>query len=172
MKSRIGLPEFRRRIFATLFFNHWFSWQRVLKHLHSVLFVARKRGVSHPCTTESVITVLQLLMRQFYFVSYLVVGSDHVSGTATSLRPIGHPQGNRWMNIVWWWNGSCQGISEARSEKPVPLLLSPPQMSRGLSWERTQVSGMRTCVSAGPLIHQSLQMKTYIKFETNSPYFY
>jgi hypothetical protein len=72
--------------------------------------------------------------------------------------------------MEYWWNGSCQGIPEALSEKPVPVPLCPPQTSHGLSWERTWVSAVRTCFTAGPLVHQSLHTKTYTKYETNPTY--
>ena len=41
--------------------------------------------------------------------------------------------------VEWYW----QGKTELLGEKPVPVSLSPPQISHGLAWDRTLASAVR-----------------------------
>jgi hypothetical protein len=156
-------------LICPFFPDQWHSWQPVVKHRHFMLFVSKKRGhYSHPHTTEDVIMVFRLLMRQFHIFYFLMVGWDNFSRTTTSLGAIGHPPGYGWMNMEYWWSGICHGIAEALSKEPVRMPLCPPQTSHALSCERTRTCAVRTCSTAGPLIHKSFQTKTYLTFQSNT----
>jgi len=41
-----------------------------------------------------------------------------------------------------WWNDICR-VNRSTREKPVPLPLSPPQISRRLTWDPSRATGMR-----------------------------
>jgi len=39
-----------------------------------------------------------------------------------------------------WWNGSNRGVPKYSKQKPVPRLLSPPQIPHEVGWDRTWAS--------------------------------
>jgi hypothetical protein len=63
--------------------------------------------------------------------------------TAATKGPIIHPLGDIWwvlrLAIEWYWQGKPEGFGE----KPVPLPLCKPQITHGLTRERTLVSAMK-----------------------------
>jgi hypothetical protein len=148
--------------------DQWLLRQPVLKHRHFMRFVSKKRSrYSHPRTTKDVIMVFRLFVRQFSFFYCLMVGWDHVSGTTTSVRPIGHPPGDGWMNMEYRWNGICHWIAEALSKEPVRMPLCLPQTTHALSCGRTRVCAARTCLTGGHKYTSHFRWKTYITFQIN-----
>jgi hypothetical protein len=47
------------------------------------------------------------------------------------------------MRVDHWWTDTDRGKPKYSEKKPVPLLLCSTQISRGLAWDRTRVSGVR-----------------------------
>jgi hypothetical protein len=58
-------------------------------------------------------------------------------------------------------------MAEVLSNGPARMPLCLPQTTHALSCERTRLCAARTRFTAGPLIHQSFQMKNYITFQNN-----
>jgi hypothetical protein len=79
------------------------------------------------------------------------------------------PVSDHWPSRGWRVNEhglSVEWYLPRNSRNTLPLYL--PQTTHALSYERTRVCAARTCFTAGPFIHQSFQMKTYITFQNNS----
>jgi hypothetical protein len=62
--------------------------------------------------------------------------------TAATNRPVVHPP-----DYIWVWRamveGYCWGKTEEVRERPVPVLLCPPQIPHGLTRARTPASAVR-----------------------------
>ena len=50
---------------------------------------------------------------------------------------------DEWMSMENWWNDNHRRKKEVRGEKPVPVLLYPPQIPLRLTWERTHLSAVK-----------------------------
>jgi hypothetical protein len=164
VKGRRGLPKFPHYgLFSSfLLFVHFARTSDFPDSLSSSTVTLcssfpRKETVIHIHVNKRCNYGFPTVNRSISFL--LLVGWDHVCGTATSVGPIDHPPGDGWMNMEYRWNGICHGIAEALSKEPVRMPLCLRQTIHALSCERTRVCTARTCFTAGPLKHQSLQMK-------------
>ena len=48
-----------------------------------------------------------------------------------------------WMSMEQWWNDTDRGKTEVLGQKPVPVPLSRPQISNGLTWNQARDSAVR-----------------------------